>query len=54
VRSILNILARRREPAAPITIMTREALRLRHEPKAERQTSSAELSSKYEARLKSH
>ena len=29
---ILNILARRREPAAPITIMTPEALRLRHEP----------------------
>src|SRR5215469_4047415 len=29
---ILNILARRREPAAPITIMTPAALRLRHEP----------------------
>jgi len=29
---ILNILARRREPAAPITIMTSDALRLRHEP----------------------
>ena len=32
---ILNILARRREPAAPITIMTPEALRLRHEPAAD-------------------
>jgi transposase len=32
---ILNILARRREPAAPITIMTPDALRLRHEPKAD-------------------
>ena len=29
---ILNILARRREPAAPITIMTPDALRLRHAP----------------------
>ncbi len=32
---IINILARRREPAAPITIMTPDALRLRHEPKAD-------------------
>ena len=29
---IINILARRREPAAAITIMTPDALRLRHEP----------------------
>jgi transposase len=32
---ILNILARRREAARPITIMTPEALRLRHEPVAD-------------------
>jgi len=32
---ILNILARRREPASTITIMTPEALRLRHEPAAD-------------------
>ena len=32
---ILNILARRREPAAPITIVTPEALRLRVEPIAD-------------------
>jgi hypothetical protein len=32
---ILNILARRRQPASPITIMTPEALRLRHEPDAD-------------------
>ena len=32
---ILNILSRRREPAAPIAIMTPEALRLRHEPAAD-------------------
>jgi hypothetical protein len=32
---ILNILARRREPAAAITIMTPDALRLRHEPAAD-------------------
>jgi transposase len=32
---ILNILARRREPTAPITIMTPDALRLRHEPTAD-------------------
>ena len=32
---ILNILARRREPNHPITIMTPEALRLRHEPDAD-------------------
>jgi transposase len=32
---ILNILARRREAAAPITIMTPDALRLRHEPMAD-------------------
>ena len=32
---IINILARRREPAIAITIMTPEALRLRHEPVAD-------------------
>ena len=32
---ILNILARRREPAAPIIIITPEALRLRVEPVAD-------------------
>jgi transposase len=32
---IINILARRREPAAPITILTPDALRLRHEPAAD-------------------
>ena len=32
---ILNILARRREATKPITIMTPEALRLRHEPMAD-------------------
>jgi hypothetical protein len=32
---ILNILSRRREPAVAITIMTPEALRLRHEPAAD-------------------
>ena len=32
---ILNILARRRETTKPITIMTPEALRLRHEPVAD-------------------
>ena len=32
---ILNILARRREPAAAITIMTPDAPRLRHEPAAD-------------------
>ncbi len=32
---ILNILARQREPASAITIMTPEALRLRHEPNAD-------------------
>jgi hypothetical protein len=32
---ILNILARRREPAAPVTIMTPEALQLRHAPAAD-------------------
>jgi transposase len=32
---ILNILARRREAAAPITIMTPDALKLRHEPAAD-------------------
>jgi len=31
---VINILARRREPASPITIMTPDALRLRHEPAA--------------------
>ena len=32
---ILNILARRREPAAPLTIATPDALRLRHAPAAD-------------------
>ena len=32
---VLNILARRREPATPITILTPEALRLRHTPVAD-------------------
>ena len=32
---ILNILARRREASQPITIITPEALRLRHEPTAD-------------------
>ena len=32
---ILNILARRREPMAPLTIVTPEALRLRVEPVAD-------------------
>ncbi|MFG1285353.1 IS21 family transposase, partial [Xanthobacter autotrophicus] len=32
---ILNILARRREPAAPVTIITPDALRLRHAPSAD-------------------
>jgi hypothetical protein len=32
---ILNILARRREIAAPITIMTPEALKLKHAPTAD-------------------
>jgi hypothetical protein len=32
---VLNILARQREPPAPVTILTPEALRLRHEPVAD-------------------
>jgi hypothetical protein len=32
---VLNILARQREPPAAVTILTPEALRLRHEPVAE-------------------
>jgi hypothetical protein len=32
---ILNILARQREPSAPLTILTPDALRLRHEPAAD-------------------
>jgi hypothetical protein len=32
---VLNILSRHREPAAPITILTPDALRLRHEPVAD-------------------
>jgi transposase len=32
---IINILARRREPTTPITILTPDALRLRHEPAAD-------------------
>jgi hypothetical protein len=31
---ILNILARRRDPAPPVTIMTPDALRLTHAPRA--------------------
>jgi hypothetical protein len=32
---ILNILARQREPTATITVITPDALRLRHEPEAD-------------------
>ena len=32
---ILNILARQRAPTAPVTILTSESLRLRHEPVAD-------------------
>ncbi len=32
---IINILARRREPAPPLTITTSDALRLRHAPSAD-------------------
>ena len=32
---VLNILARQREPAAPITIMTPDALHLTHAPTAD-------------------
>jgi hypothetical protein len=32
---ILNILARLRQPAPPLTILTPDALRLRHEPAAD-------------------
>jgi hypothetical protein len=32
---VLNILARRRDPVAPITILTPDALKLRHEPVAD-------------------
>ena len=32
---ILNILARQRDPGPPVTIMTPEALKLRHEPVAD-------------------
>src|SRR3546814_7885598 len=32
---VINILARRRDPAAPVTILTPEALRLQHEPAAD-------------------
>jgi hypothetical protein len=32
---VLNILARQREPPAPVTILTPDALRLRHEPRAD-------------------
>ena len=32
---IINILARRREPAPPVTIMTPDALRLPHAPVAD-------------------
>ena len=32
---ILNVLARQREPTAPVTILTPESLRLRHEPVAD-------------------
>ena len=32
---MINILARRREPGVAVTILTPEALRLRHEPTAD-------------------
>ena len=32
---IINILARRRDPAPAVTILTPDALRLRHEPQAD-------------------
>jgi hypothetical protein len=32
---VLNILARQREPTPPVTILTPESLRLRHEPVAD-------------------
>lgn len=32
---VINILARQREPARPVTIMTPDALRLRHAPTAD-------------------
>jgi hypothetical protein len=32
---VLNILARQREPAAPLTILTPDALRLTHTPTAD-------------------
>ena len=32
---VLNILARQREPTTPVTILTPESLRLRHEPVAD-------------------
>ena len=32
---VLNILARRREPTATVTVITPEALRLQHEPAAD-------------------
>jgi len=32
---VLNILARQREPSAPLTILTPDALPLRHEPLAD-------------------
>src|SRR3546814_18592612 len=32
---VINILARRRDPAAPVTILTPEALRLQHESAAD-------------------
>lgn len=32
---VLNILARRRDPAPPVTVLTPDALRLRHEPAAD-------------------
>jgi hypothetical protein len=32
---VINILARRREPAPPLTIMTPDALRLQHTPVAD-------------------
>jgi hypothetical protein len=32
---VINILARRREPGAAVTILTPDALRLRHEPTAD-------------------
>src|SRR3546814_2763661 len=42
---VINILARRRDPAAPVTILTPEALRLQHEPAARSEEHTSELQS---------